>query len=313
MPRKAVIVSHQADIHAHAVRHELEKLGSLVRVIDLQAFTREFDLATQIKLGSASGMIRDGKTGESLDLASITGLWWRRPFPLTREKVTTSSKLDITIANERRAAIIGSLDAFVRNAFNDLGRSQQAAHKPTQLLRASRIGLKVPDTLITNNPEEAEAFIKSLHGRVVYKMLSGTSLGAYGTRHFKDGDFRHLDRLSTCPAIFQRYVKGAYDLRTIVIGNDVFTGRIDYDETLDTPDTRFVPTKVSPFQLPAEVTEKLVQLVQSFGLVYSAVDMRYSPEDGYVFFESNPEGQFLWIEIEADLPISAAIAQRLLK
>jgi hypothetical protein len=45
--------------------------------------------------------------------------------------------------------------------------------------------------------------------------------------------------------------------------------------------------------------------------VYSAIDLRYGSGGEYTFFELNPEGQYLWTEIEAGLPISAEIARRL--
>jgi hypothetical protein len=38
--------------------------------------------------------------------------------------------------------------------------------------------------------------------------------------------------------------------------------------------------------------------------------LRYGGGD-YTFFELNPEGQYLWTEIESGLPISAEIARRL--
>ena len=120
-----------------------------------------------------------------------------------------------------------------------------------------------------------------------------------------------LDRLHRCPAIFQKYVDGEYDIWAVVVGDEVFAARIDHDRLTDTIDTRFVDTTVSACSLPPDLTRRLVQLVQAFGLVYSSIDLRYSKTDGYTFFESNPDGQYLWLGIETELPISQAIARRL--
>jgi hypothetical protein len=49
-------------------------------------------------------------------------------------------------------------------------------------------------------------------------------------------------------------------------------------------------------------------MMDRLGLVYGTADLRYNADLGYVFFELNPEGQYLWTEIEAGLPISRAIA-----
>jgi hypothetical protein len=312
--RTAVIVAHQYDIHAHAVRYQVEQLGGSGRVVDIQAFTKQYDLTGHLGQDATTCSLRDRQGGADLDLSEVTGLWWRRPFPLGQNrKRSTIDDVEAAVISERRSAVMGSLDAFVPNAFNNPGRSQAATHKPTQLLRARELGLVIPETLITSNPDEARNFIESLDGDAIYKMFNGTSLGAFGTRHVQETDLEHLDRLSFCPVIFQRFVKGSFDLRVLVIGDKVFAGRIEYDDPAEVYDSRFVPTQVSPHVLPPEVEERLVRLVQSFGLVYSAIDLRFSDELGYVFFESNPEGQFLWIEVEADLPISREIALRLLE
>jgi len=61
------------------------------------------------------------------------------------------------------------------------------------------------------------------------------------------------------------------------------------------------------------VQGKLIALREKLGLSYMAVDMRFSAQKGFVFFEVNPEGQYLWIEIETGFPISDAIARVLLR
>jgi glutathione synthase/RimK-type ligase-like ATP-grasp enzyme len=142
-------------------------------------------------------------------------------------------------------------------------------------------------------------------------MFNGSPIGLYGTRRLEEEDRDNLHRLQGCPAIFQEYIEGEYDIRVAVVGNDVFAARLSYEPLDDVLDTRFVETSISPCSLPPEIADRLTEFVAGFGLVYSAIDLRYSKERGYVFFESNPEGQYLWIEIEAELPISRAIAERL--
>ena len=43
-------------------------------------------------------------------------------------------------------------------------------------------------------------------------------------------------------------------------------------------------------------------MMDRLGLVYGAADLRYNADLGY--FELNPEGQYLWTEIEAGLKSS---------
>jgi len=206
---------------------------------------------------------------------------------------------------------MGSLDGFVGKAFNDIGRSKQANHKPTQLMRARAIGLTIPETLITNDPLAAKEFVDSVNGRVVYKMFGSPPEGIYGTRLMEKDDI--AGSLKDLPGpIFQEFIDGDFDIRATVVGERVFSARLVFERTGSHFDTRLVETEVASHVLPTEIETKLVQLVKSFGLVYSAIDLRYSDDRGYVFFESNPEGQYLWTEIEADLQISHEIATQLM-
>ena len=62
-----------------------------------------------------------------------------------------------------------------------------------------------------------------------------------------------------------------------------------------------------PHALPPEVQERCVRLVERLELCYGAIDMILTPDGRYVFIETNPSGQYIWIENETGLPISAAI------
>ena len=53
-------------------------------------------------------------------------------------------------------------------------------------------------------------------------------------------------------------------------------------------------------------------MVERLGLCYGAIDMILTPDGRYVFIEINPNGQYLWIEQETGLPISAAICDLLM-
>jgi hypothetical protein len=51
--------------------------------------------------------------------------------------------------------------------------------------------------------------------------------------------------------------------------------------------------------------------MKSLGLVFGTVDMKIDASGDYHFLEVNAQGQFLWIEIETGLPLSAAMADLL--
>jgi glutathione synthase/RimK-type ligase-like ATP-grasp enzyme len=67
-----------------------------------------------------------------------------------------------------------------------------------------------------------------------------------------------------------------------------------------------------PYQLPFEVEEKILRLMDYFSLNYGAIDFILTPDNRHVFLELNPSGEFFWLERAPGLPISGAIADLLL-
>jgi hypothetical protein len=311
----AVIVAHADDIHAHAVKVATERLGGNVYILDVQEFTSSYDLLATIgSEGCDLQILAREEAAESLRLVDVAGLWWRRiAYPPGQHGQRENMGVLSAAHEERRVAITGTLHGLVENSFNDPGRSRQAAHKPGQLARARELGLRVPETLVTNDPVAVRDFHEKMGGETIYKMFHSPLRGLYGTRRLSAEDLESIDRLITCPAIFQERIRGEYDIRAMVVGDRVFAARICFDSSKDAVDSRFADAHITPLALPGDVEDALIQMVAGFGLVYSAVDMRYSEDLGYVFFESNPEGQYLWVEIEANLEVSHAIAGRLLR
>jgi len=308
-----VIVAPAADVHAQAVCAELRALSVEPRILDVDEFTVSYDLTAAVGAGSAPRLeIQFRDSPARLGAEEISGLWWRRPaMPLDAFRTDRSHGVMNIARAERRSALIGSLTGCLGNAFNDQGRSRQAALKPAQLVRATLLGLQVPQTLISNDPADVRDFYEQLNGRIVYKMFNGSPFGLYGTRPLEPADLENLERLQAGPAIFQERVDGEFDVRATVVGDEMFAAKLEHDPDAEVVDTRFLAARITPHPLPAELARTLVRYVREAGLVYSAIDLRFSPERGYVFFEANPEGQFLWIEQATGLPISRAIAARL--
>jgi D-alanine-D-alanine ligase-like ATP-grasp enzyme len=65
--------------------------------------------------------------------------------------------------------------------------------------------------------------------------------------------------------------------------------------------------------LPDQVREALLAINRAYHLVYSAIDLVYTPEGRYVFLELNPVGQFGWLEARLGIPLYATLAKRLIE
>ena len=64
--------------------------------------------------------------------------------------------------------------------------------------------------------------------------------------------------------------------------------------------------------LPTDLADRCIRLVADYGLAFGAIDLARTPDDQWVFFELNPNGQWAWLEHKTGLPLSAALADLLL-
>jgi glutathione synthase/RimK-type ligase-like ATP-grasp enzyme len=214
--------------------------------------------------------------------------------------------------NEAQEALSGlwyALDAFW---VNDPARDLVAHRKAFQLRVAQDVGLRVPATLITNDPDAARSFVDARGYRdVVYKAFSATETDWRETRIMRQDELPLLDHVRYAPVIFQEYVEALYDLRVTVVGDEVFAAAIHSQETAYTVDFRMdiENAEIETVSLPDEVEDRVRALMTRLGLVYGAIDMRLDRDDRYVFLEVNPAGQWLFVEEKSGQPIASALAE----
>jgi glutathione synthase/RimK-type ligase-like ATP-grasp enzyme len=181
------------------------------------------------------------------------------------------------------------------------------ASKPYQAQLIARTGFLVPDTLVTNVPDEVREF-RAQHGRIVYKSLSAVRSIV---REFDDEDERRLERIRALPTQFQAYVPGR-DVRVHTVGGRVFATAVDCEAT----DYRYaardgMPVEMSTYRPPDDVAERCVRLSAALGLLLAGIDLRLRPDGRWVCFEVNPMPAFSYFESLTGLPISEAVVRLL--
>ena len=98
-----------------------------------------------------------------------------------------------------------------------------------------------------------------------------------------------------------------------MVGGKVFSASVSQGGGSIKGDWRLKKTgaEFQPFDLPSVVAERCVQLTQSLGLVFGALDLALQGEQ-YFFLEINPTGEWAWLVDQSSLPIDEAIADELL-
>ena len=301
-----LILSHPGDLHARHIASKLRHRGNEVACLSREDFSSGASLAFSPNGPSGRIVLGDGTTIGSED---VSAAWFRRPGTVLADPAITD-QLDRSFAqNEWNQA----LDAFFTTApARQISPplKQRAATKPIQLALASRLGLRVPQTLITSSAEAALAFVAEHRGAVVHKAMTAPRHAFIDTRAWDDEANRHAADLAMCPTILQERIFGPGDVRVTVVGRQIFSacihtgaGRAEIDSRLD-PDAPF-----TNYDLPSNVEALLLRLMDELGLVFGAIDLKIADSGEHVFLEVNPQGQFLYVEIHTGLPISDALVE----
>lgn len=310
-----LILAPESDLHTRAVVEEIDKLGGQVYVFDIATFPQEVQLSARLDCCEQHDFVLTFPEGV-VNLDEVGVVWWRRPQqPQISDDITDRTHRAFA-ANETQEALSGLWHALDVFWVNDPARDHVGHRKLNQLRTAQELGLRIPDTLITNDPNRARRFIDA-HGYqdVIYKAFSALEEEWRETRLLKPEELQLLDHVQYAPVIFQEYVPAVYDLRVTVVGDRLFPAAIHSQETDYPVDFRMEldNATVEPANLPDEIERLLHQLMEQMGLAYGAIDMRLTPDGDYVFLEINPAGQWLFIEERSEQPITSTLARLLVE
>ncbi|MBP0019936.1 MAG: MvdD family ATP-grasp ribosomal peptide maturase [Cyanobacteria bacterium SBLK] len=305
------------------VMEAIEERGEKAFRFDTDRFPTEVQL--DIYEGNLHKVIiTDGE--KKVDSREISSVWYRRARYGKKLPATMDRQYKDAAIQESRVTVRGVISSIKAFHFDKISNVELANNKQLQLQIAREMGLITPRTLTTNNPEAVKQFAFECKDRgIVTKMLSSFAIydkqgeeSVVFTNPVTDEDLENLDGLRFCPMTFQEKVPKALELRTTIVGQQIFTAAIDSQRlegsTYDwRKEGRTLVQSWQVYNLSEEVEKKLLELMAYFGLNYGAIDIILTPDNQHVFLEINPVGEFFWLEIFAPhFPISQAIADILL-
>lgn len=324
MPKRVLIVTSRGDLHADIVSAKLAVAGGAPFRLNLDEFPGCFALTLELARGRWDGELSHLLTGDTLSICDIGAVWMR--------KKASFRFLSADLAQQERAYAEGEMEHVLFSLLYSLdcywmshpAALRGASWKGEQLLRAARLGFRVPPSLVTNRRGSVDAFRAKLGGDIVFKALSSASLaaedvapeeriaGSLPTTRITDEHEAALDAVTELPCFFQQHVPKRYELRVTVIGDRVFAARIDsQDDPRTATDYRDFSAKIryAVGHLPPEIERRCLELVCSYSLNYGAIDLIVTPMGEHVFLENNPVGQFLFVEeLVPELDMTGALA-----
>lgn len=315
-----LVLTNNGDESVDGVIEQLKVMGEKY----FRFNTEMFPLGIKLKLTTEGGFIENESVNEIIDLNSIKSVWYRRPEGALITNSGLGEGYIQFIKNESKIALWSlytTLDAFWVNP-PLYGSQLLQRNKLLQLKDASSIGLKIPDTLITNDPDELVDFCKANGNVMAVKLLRGNwfveegsniPLSVFTQRISLDDVLKNREDIKLAPILAQEYVEKDLELRITIVGGKIFACAIhsqDSEQTkTDWRNYDLMNVRHEPYQLPLEIENKLFTLMNQWYLNFGALDMILTPSGEYVFLEINPNGQWLWIEQLTDMPISKSLAE----
>lgn len=318
-----LILTEPKDPHANLVEARLRQRGASICRFDWSEFPSTASLSVEFRGGRKHVWLKRG--GERIDLTGCTAGWLRRPG-----KPLTSGRIPDPLLRHYAEEECLRLAQDIWNALDvpclpgPINAIRHADNKQLQLQLATELGLEIPPTLITSDPDEFLDFYRQHEGRLIDKFPStimaasqrtGGTLMRF-TQAVTTRDVGYARRLRHSPMLFQAQIPKRFELRITVVGDQVLPAEIHSQATRRTQlDWRHYDWGHTPYRvhrLPEPIRRACLEMVSRLGLRFGAIDMIVTPDDRYVFLEINPNGQWMWIEDETGLPIAEAICDTLL-
>ncbi|KPC59321.1 ATP-grasp ribosomal peptide maturase [Streptomyces chattanoogensis] len=312
---QVLILAGRFDPTCDLVVEELNRRAVPVFRADMAEFPLRLTLAASLGGDRWYGTLTNGR--RTLDLASVRSVYYRRP---TRPKFPDrmSPEARKVAETEARWGFGGLLAALPCRWLPPPGKAADAEYKPRQLRVAAEAGLRVPRTLVTNDPHAARDFADSIDGPLVYKpffpvrgTVHGQTAAVYASIVNPD-DLPHPD-IATTAHLFQEWVPKAYEVRLTAVGGRIFAAEIHVDSDAGHIDWRsdYDSHTYKVCEPPPDVAAGVLRMLDRLGLPYGACDFVVTPEGVWRFLEVNPSGQYGFIEQATGLPITAAICDYL--
>lgn len=296
-----LILGRAADRHAAHLYRTLERLGILCHYWDVATFP------TQARI-SWSPLTQEGvlrlADGRQIVLSQIRSVFWRN-FTGVRIPKLPHNTVERAAHQDAIALIRSLLQIPSIHWVNPTQAYQLQREKPLQLSKVHQLGVRVPDTIVTNDPIAVQEFVYR-HAKTTFKPIyGGARTQLMAAEHLNPKRLRLS--LKIAPVTLREYVPGA-NLRSYVIGNMVYAAEIcsaaiDFHHDDE--------AKLMPIVFPEAMCAQAMAIAQALYAEWISIDWRLTPAGEYLFLEANPNPSFLTFEQQTGFPITQALIELL--
>ena len=293
-----LIITLAQDLHALEVFSAIKKLGyKNVHIVETDKISTQCPLS--IRIGKSKNQLISSKittnNGEIVNIEDCKTIWVRRPFAeQIDDKDRSPSELEY-ISNECKSGIgsIISASNFKGNWVSHPDATIKSSDKILQLKTALEVGFKIPKTLVSQSKKDILEFYKECNRKIIVKPLLGVSDKFLETKQLKNPNSVSKEAYTICPAIYQELIPGHKHIRLNSFGSYKKAALIEADN-LDWRSNLNIP--ISEWTIPASLAKSIDNILERLGLAMGVFDFKLNDKDELVWFEVNPQGQFLFLE-----------------
>ena len=320
-----LIITNKEDVHPTPVIGHLNERNVPVFRLNTEALLTDYHFCWQSDATNTDFWIKNIHTGLEVRGSEITSVWDRRPEQPSALPVQNSPEIN----RHNLAEALGFL-RFLRYYIKDIFSigsivgDRPAASKMLQLQIAREVGFCAPDSCFSNRRDDILKFA-SRHEQIVLKSIENDSVWdeanereyVFYTRKIASASLADVpeEAFSQTVSFVQNYIEKSFELRITVVMERFFAckinsqildddkGKIDWRQGYD------YGLQHEIYELPQHIKAQCSMFLQRLGLRFGCFDFVVTPSGEYVFFECNPNGQWLWIEEETGMKISEAIVE----
>jgi glutathione synthase/RimK-type ligase-like ATP-grasp enzyme len=315
---KVLVITNKNDITSDFIVKKIKD-----RKIDFYRFnTEEISKSCFILIDFQRNrfLLKDTILQKEYNLKEFSSIYFRRPEIPTFVSENLSIGEYSFIKNEFLYTFEG-IYKILKDAYwvSPVCAIREAENKIYQLEIALSIGLKIPNSIITNSFYDALEFYDRNNASCIIKPIKSGLIEDKNkskvifTNHLKNRP-NSKEQIESAPNYFQSLIIKKYDVRVIVVGEKIFATLIHSQNDIETQVDWRRGERIlqhTKFELPDDIKEKCIKLLKVLNLRFGAMDFIIDKNEELVFLEVNPNGQWAWIEKQTGYEISNEIVNLL--
>jgi hypothetical protein len=318
-----LIITNSADFHTDAVIQKIREknFGDFFR-LNTEYLHRDYHI--EIYPVEKKFILKNKLNGKTADSNNIKTVWWRRPEKIKIAENEIAKMLHDYLRDEYHImlrSLINILSVNKCKIVTDLPELNRAKDKAIQQIWAGECGFKIPKQLITTTNDSFTNYFKNIKETISKSIDSIETI----RDNEKDKDYNlfantintdlrndiETGNIKINISYFQEKISRKYELRVIAFGKYVFPFKIDKNN-YDIDWRRIDPDSIK-FELIQNdnLNTMCNDYLNKSSLKFGAFDLIVDQFDNIYFIECNPNGQFLFCDINGKTNLLSSFVQYL--